>query len=359
MFFPQTLAELLRCFQELIRVKTSFLTEDALAALEADYIQSLLPKPSSKPAATAVTPTLTPAVAAKPKLSEEEMHARERWRRLVEMVRKGKVDAVGSFWDKYAGELNLAGGAELPKWLWEEEGKGKESTLLMVAVVAGQEEMTRWLMEEKKVDPTVAVPSSSAGVGGSISGGGSAAESGQTSPTKQASKADPTTIDTAADGLSELFFKKPTPFRTAYDLATTKPLRNIFRRLAHDHPDWYDWTSTSPGGARVPSGLSAEAEEEQSSKKVERRKGLKEKMKEREAKKAAEEKEMLENEPAVVVPVRKEQVKAVKGPQRLGGGGPTGGETERGGLNGLSPEVRQRIERERRARAAEARMAKS
>lgn len=108
----------------------------------------------------------------------------------------------------------------------------------------------------------------------------------------------------------------------------------------------------------MPSGLSAEMEEEQDKKKTERRKGLKEKMREREARKPDIESSPAPEPRRLAVPTTLGTAKT--GPQRLGGGADgysarAGGE----GLNGLSPEVRARIERERRARAAEARMAAS
>jgi hypothetical protein len=362
-FLVQTLAELVRCYQELTRVKTSFLTESALVALEADYIASLLPKQPSAPPKPSTSMPALPAAPAKPKLSEAEERSRERWRRMVEMIRKGKIDALGTFWGKHSGEMGLdevlpssgeiEGGEEgkqltkegrLPEWLWEEEGKGKESTLLMVATVASQEEIVRWLLEEKRVDPTVPVPSPSF--------------FRPTFPSSTMTATDPLSADTPSpedDRFSSSSSTKLPPFRTAYDLSPSRPIRSLFRRLAYEHPTWHDWVSQSPGGARVPSGLSAEMEEEQGAKKMERRKGLKEKMKEREKKREDEEaaKAAAAPPPSPPAPVVKKEEPVRKGPQRLGGGGP-GGDMP----GGLTPEMRQRIERERRARAAEARMAR-
>lgn len=103
------------------------------------------------------------------------------------------------------------------------------------------------------------------------------------------------------------------------------------------------------GGARVPSGLSEEMEEEQDRKKEEKRKGLREKMK---ARATTKEKTPVGAKEMPVVAMKDEESER-KGPQRIGGGvGESGGS-----LAGLTPDVRARIERERRARAAEARMA--
>ena len=249
------------------------------------------------------------------------------------------MEPLAAFWEKWGATegMTLAGPGRLPDWLWEEEGKGKEGTLLMVATVAGQDDIVRWLLEDKKADPTVPVPTPTLNLAASTAS---------------------TPVGSDAEGEEEKKTRKQGTFRTAYDLSPNRTVRSTFRRAAHSFPDLWDWTSLSPGGARVPSGLSAEMEEDQAAKKGERRKGLKEKMA---ARRKKEEEEELEVEPEVVVEKKKVVVQSAKPgqPQRLGGGGAdgtTGGTT--GGLNGLSAEVRMRIERERRARAAEARMAK-
>ena len=138
--------------------------------------------------------------------------------------------------------------------------------------------------------------------------------------------------------------------KRAYEVSAHKGVRNVFRRVAHEHQEKYDWEA-----ARVPSGLSEEAEAAQQNKKSERRKGLREKMKERQAAQAAKD---LENGVVAVPDIEEKQVvleveKESKGPQRLGGARP--GATTGEDLAGLSGDVRAQIERERRARAAEAR----
>ena len=133
--------------------------------------------------------------------------------------------------------------------------------------------------------------------------------------------------------------------RTAYDLARTKPIRDIFRRCAASHPDWWDWF----GAARVPSALSQEMEEEHEEKKKVRRKVLKDRVKER----GAREKEKEKERPKTPVPVEmKVAVKVSNATSRRLGG--VGGDGD--GVAGLTPEMRTRVEREQRARAAEARL---
>ncbi|OCF43369.1 cytoplasmic protein [Kwoniella heveanensis CBS 569] len=289
-----TLQELLRCWHELTRLKVSHLSEDALRALDDEYIASLQPKNKPVKPTPAALPT-TPSVPAVPKLTAEEEARLDRRKRLEEMIKKGRLDALKPFWSKYKEDHDLASSA---------------SEYIGLAASAGQEDVLRWMIEEERLDPTQ--PIESAGN------------------------------------------------RRAYELATTKGARNVFRRIAHAHPEWYDWVND----ARVPSGLSEEKEAEQDKKKAERRKGLREKLKEREKVRAAEEaEEAAKEEEDQRRREAEERMRASvgagggvngngnqnAGPQKLGGR--VGGE----GLGGMSAEMRMQIERERRARAAEAR----
>jgi hypothetical protein len=309
------LAELFRCYHELTRVKITHLSDEAILALEQAYIASLQPKTRPVP-----TQSHTPQIKekeTKPKLSSEEESYRERRNRLVDMVRKGRMEPLQAFWAKHG---ETFGGVDGVVEEWAEEGSGM--TLLMIASQAGQEDVTRWLLEDLRADPTLTL-------GGG--GGDEVKEADEQDSSADAPTSTTTTTTTKGRG------------RTAYDLTASKPVRNVFRRLAHDHPEWHDWI----GAAHVPSGLSEEKELEQEKKKADRRKGMREKAKEREAKRPAE---VAAPEPVVAAPT---PAKPLTGPQKLGGGRP-GGDTS--SLAGLTPEMRQRIERERRARAAEARL---
>jgi hypothetical protein len=264
-----TQQELLRCWHELTRVKVSHLTSEALAAQDEAYIASLQPK---KQAVAKPAPAPAPAPAPVPKLSPEEEARQDRAKRLDDMVRKGRVDALRTFATRYPSEVTPAA--------------------LGVAAAAGQEDVIRFLLLDAKLDPTAA-----------LEGG-----------------------------------------KRAYDLAPSKNVRNVFRRIAFDHPTLWDWQA-----AHVPSGLSEEAEAEQGAKKAERRRGLREKMKERERARAE-----AEPEPEAPPPPPQSSFASLgvpsTGPQKLGGRPDAST-----GLAGLSPEMRAQIERERRARAAEAR----
>ena len=250
----------------------SHLSEEALAALDEAYIQSIQPKKQIiKPAAT---PAPVPSAPAAPKLSPEEEARRNRIDRIEDIVRKGKVEVLKSLFEKYPADFT--------------------SSLLGEAASAGQEDMLRYLLLEVKLDPTTPLEGN----------------------------------------------------RRAYDLSSSKGMRNTFRRIAYDNPTLLDWSA-----ARVPSGLSEEAEAAQEKKKADRRKGMREKLKERAASRAVEEEDPLEAEleldtnPAVKIPAPTGRT----GPQKLGGAAGVAG------LAGMSADMRAQIERERRARAAEAR----
>jgi hypothetical protein len=72
---------------------------------------------------------------------------------MLEMVRRGRLDALKSFWDR---EGESVGGvdARVPDWA-EKDDAG--FTLLQVAASAGQEEVVEWLLEELEADPTLPV----------------------------------------------------------------------------------------------------------------------------------------------------------------------------------------------------------
>jgi len=224
------------------------------------------------------------------------------------MVMKGRLGALNAFWERDGQSLGGVN-ARIPEWTGE-----RYATLLQLAARSGQEEVTAWLLEDARADPTIEAPAATA------------AEQGQASE----SDADPT-----QDGTR----------RTAYDLARQRAIRDVFRRCAGAHPDWWDWL----GAARVPSVLSKEMEEERDEKKKVRRKGLKDKIREREAKEKERERTVVEE--AVEVKSRPKHEESATGPRRLGG---SAGAAE--GIAGLSPDMRAKVERERRARAAEARL---
>ncbi|KAF8519679.1 hypothetical protein JB92DRAFT_2897532 [Gautieria morchelliformis] len=298
-----TQSELTRCLNELTRVKFSHLTEDALRAQDEAYLASL-PKPKPVPAPAPI-PVVVPKLVT-PRLTKEEEAQHEIWHRLVEMVTKGRVEPFKALWER---DGALLGGinARVPD---------REATLLHLSAQAGQEQMTQVLLEDFRADPTIGVE-------------------GEEREDLDAVDSDTSDAPQPISALSK---------RAAYDLAKTREVRNVFRRCAAAHPEWWDWLGTG----RVPSVLSREMEEGREERKKSRRKGLKEKIRERQAKlEEAAPPPAVELVPAVVKP----KETSIEGPRRLGGS--AGGQD---GVAGLSADMRTKVERERRARAAEARL---
>ncbi|KAF9477764.1 hypothetical protein BDN70DRAFT_91870 [Pholiota conissans] len=309
-----TQSELSRCLSELLRPKISHYTEDELRAQDEFYLASL-PKAKIIPTAAPEPPKekLKPV-----KLSKEEENLREKWTRVLEMVNKNRLEPLKTFLER---EKSTLGGidAQIPEWTGE-----SRATILQLAVQNGHEEMVRWLLEDARANPTIPVPSGKAG------------------------EVEDDDDEGNKSGPDATFLPRPTGTRrAAYDLARTKPIRDIFRRCAASYPDWWDWL----GAGRVPSALSQEMEEEREEKKKVRRKGLKDRVKEREAREKEKEKERPKTPPVVEKPQVRQPIVSNSTSRKLGGGA---GATE--GVAGLTPEMRAKVERERRARAAEARM---
>ena len=279
----QTQSEVQRCLLELTRVKVTRFTEAELRAQDEAYLASL-PRPKPPPAPPKTEPEKPkPKV---PKLTKEEEVLREKWTRLLDMVAKGRLEALRAFWGR-EGESLGGVNAAIPEWTGD-----KRTSLLQVAAQSGHEDVTQWMLEELRADPTIQM-------------GGEGAR------------------------------------RTAYELAGTKDVRDVFRRCAGAHGDWWDWF----GAARVPSALNREMEDERDEKRKARRKGLKDKIRERERAAVVVE----ELTPPAPAPAPAPEPPAFA--RRLGG---TSGGAD--GTAGLSAEMRARVERERRARAAEARL---
>ncbi|GAA6008943.1 Vms1p [Rhodotorula paludigena] len=305
-----TINELMRSFMELTRLKVSHLSAEALAQLDADYLASITPAaPAPKPASTAPPPSTAPATPAPPKLSKLEALERDRWLRLVDMVRKGRLDALVAFLDKYGPELESGEGSpwgSLPAWM---DDARAQPTLLHVASAADQPRVVRYLLEDKRADPC-ALSAAAAPAGGAAG-------------------------------------------RTPYELAGSRATRNEFRFVAFAHPDWVDWL----GGARVPSGLDERVEREKERREAERREKARERERVREEERAREDERVREAQERARVDERNAALLAAGsrgGPQRLGGGAPAPiRDRDRAGL---SEEQKMRIMREERARAAEARL---
>ena len=305
------------------RAKITHFTEEELRVADEAfmaYIQSRRkPPPKSIPQKEAVDADKRK----KPveKLAPEEVVIRERWTKLLEMIRKGRLESLKTQWESirslHEQEPAPLGApssiqastqfplvdTRLPAWVQEEGGVGAGGTLLQVATAAGEEAVVQWLLTDQHADPTILVPASTLG---------SAPASTVPSPAVSEDEDEALHPHRPAGGV-----------RKAYDLANKKNIRNVFRRVAYANPDWWDWI----GDADVPSALSPEMEEVEQRKTGVRRKGFKERMKEREDVKRAEqgrEKERLEAAARVTRPPNvRSQNKT--GPQGLGGPGAVSG----------------------------------
>lgn len=296
-------------------MKVTHFTEEELDAQD-EAFRAALPKPKPQPAAPPVQKA-KPAEKKMPVLSKEEEVLRDKWTRFIEMIKKGRLEPAIAFWEREGTGL---GGVEvaIPEWTGEKVG-----TILQLAASAGQAEVVAWLLDDLHANPTAIVPSGAPEV----------------SSTPDSRPGSPAPADTSSPA------RPPGSSRTAYDLAPSRAVRDVFRRSAAAHPDDWDWL----GAGHVPSVLSREKEEERDAKKRERRKGLKDKIREREARERGRTPEPV----PVVVNKDAGGGKTKEGPQKLGGTSSAVKANE--GLAGLTPEMRAKIERERRARAAEAR----
>jgi len=234
---------------------------------------------------------------------------RGKWSRLLDMVSKGRLEPLKAFLEKEGPGLGGVN-AIIPEWVGD-----RRNTILQISSQSGHEEMTHWLLEDARADPTIPVSLFTADT---EAGNDTNVQSGQ---------------------------------RTAYTIASSKGIRDIFRRVAGAHPDWWDWF----GAARVPSALTQEREDELEQKKKVRRKGLKDKVRERVSKAdgKGDGTASAEDEPVVelTASVNEPALPNTSTARRLGG---AAGSAE--AVIGLSPEMRLKLERERRARAIEARL---
>lgn len=306
-----TQSELVRCLLELTQVKTSHLTEEALRAQDEAFLASL-PKPKATPS---TAPTPAPERAKPQRLTKEEEAYREKWSRLLDMISKGRSEPLKSFWEREGASL---GGVDalIPEWTGD-----RRASLLQVAVQSGQEDVTRWLLYELHADPTIIVLSS-----------------GVHQEDKTANESDSSNPPTLQGAGSR---------RTAYDMARTRAVRDVFRQCAGDHPDWWDWF----GAARVPSTFNKEKEEAKDEKKKQRKKGLKEKMREREVREREREGKQSDIDDEQVETKSEPRSQDPTAPRKLGG---SSGAAD--SVMGLTVELRAKVEREQRARAAEARL---
>lgn len=344
-----TVGECLRAFAELVKVKITRKTDEELEEEDEAYRRSLAGNQAARDELKkrrqkerderedALRKSRERAQQRKLSitgLDKDEKKKRERLERLVDMVRRGRVDALSKHLTKHASLLEGDGiNASLPQWWRTQElaqhrsRKGPllvPTTLLHLASEAGQEDVVQWLLAEKHADPTLGVP--------------------------------PVVSEPQ---------EAQWPHRTAYDLLPpgSKGARNVFRKMYAHQPDLWNWNGSDVGGARVDSPLTEEMEGNQSR----RRANMREKARAREKEREAREAKGLSAAAAAAADqltsatAEQPQVQASHETRnRLGGPGSQGAprvlKEAKDKMEGVTPEMRQRIEREKRARAAEERM---
>ncbi|KAJ3107563.1 hypothetical protein HDU97_003868 [Phlyctochytrium planicorne] len=135
--------------------------------------------------------------------------------------------------------------------------------------------------------------------------------------------------------------------RVPYEVATERDARDAFRRAFAEDPERWDWAK-----AMVPSPLTKEMEERQKEKEREKRRKQKEKQKaQKESAEAIEKATAKEEEERRK---KEEELEKLQKAQKVGVIGKLG-KREKEGL-GVTPEMRARLDREKRALAAEARI---
>ncbi|KAF9951904.1 hypothetical protein BGZ72_006680 [Mortierella alpina] len=300
-----TLSELKRAFQELTTVKVSVLTKDALHRKEQQEQEALEKAMAASDAMAAKEQDAT-----KIQLEKTTPEAPAELLKLIELVKKGRVEAMSSHLLKHGIDASQL----LPHTSSTEYDVRRTPTLLHLASHHGQAAIVKQLLEKHHADPTTTTVSAMA--------------------SEVASEDRATLI-----GASSF---------TAYDIAKDKETRNAFRRAMAKLPDAWDWA----GLAHIPSALTPEMEAEQERKAKEKTRKLLEA--ERERKKTRESSRPAtstgnnsnSNAPAALP-------SGSSGPSLVGKNMASASAAN----SHLSPEMRMRLERERRANAAEARMA--
>lgn len=401
-----TVGECLRCFAELTRVRVRHETEEEMASRDAAYRAQLegsakarqerrqrqkerLQREAEQRQATKKRGT------GPPKLDLHEQFRRERLVRLIDMVRKGRLDNVVKHLEKYEADLLKPDGWDaqpkddqepddvdeamelarkrintpLPLWWRYLDAREKgallhgpadsvesqlptvssrqrlvPSTLLQIAAEGGHESLVSYLLVDRLSDPASSVPPPP--------------HSDALNAEEEKRSVAQASMDTAMSHF---------PHRTAYDLCSSRAARDVFRRLMAAEPTWCaHWSGMEKGGARVPKALTEEMEETRSKEEHDRdkRQSLRDRARKRQE----------EEEKANAHTITKEDRERAMA-NKLAGSASTArsaahGDTNRlGGSNtapralqkqlddaaGLTPEMRARIEREKRARAAEAR----
>lgn len=301
-----TLTELKRAFVELTTVKVSVLTKEALER-QAQADQDALEK--AQVASASVSASASSKAHQKATVIPE---APAELLKLIELVKKGRAEAMSAHLLKHGIDPSQL----LPLSTSTEYDIRRTPTILHLAAHHGQAHCVKLLLEKHNADPTTTTLSA-AKAAAAIDGDGD--------------------DDEEAGGLTGSSF-------TAYDIAKDKETRNAFRRAMALSPESWDWV----GLAHVPSALTPEMEAEQERKAKEKTRKLLDA--ERERKKTSSRPGTPTNRSGATTPTSAPtSTSSSLLSKNLA--------TATSANSQLSPEMRMRLERERRANAAEARMA--
>ncbi|KAG0007291.1 hypothetical protein BGZ80_004847 [Entomortierella chlamydospora] len=298
-----TLSELKRTYQELTTVKVSVLSKETLERRELAEQEALEKATELSQSRTAKEKDASKKISKEPIVPEPSPELSK----LIDLVKKGRTEAMSSHLLKHGIDPSML----LPLTSSSEYDIRRTPTILHLASHHGQASVVKVLLEKHIADPTVTASS--------------AVENHQ----------DPETTEDGASSLGTSSF-------TAYDIAKDKETRNAFRRSMALLPDAWDWV----GQAHVPSALTPEMEAEQERKAKEKSRKLQEA--ERERKKTRE--ANRPTTPAGQSPTSKSTSSSSSSVMAKSLASVSAANSH------LSPEMRMRLERERRANAAEARM---
>ncbi|KAF9362038.1 hypothetical protein BGX26_006555 [Mortierella sp. AD094] len=296
-----TLSELKRTYQELTTIKVSVLSKEALDRRELEEQEALEKALELSQSRTAKEKGVSKKILKEPAVPEPSPELSK----LIDLVKKGRAEAMSSHILKHGIDSSML----LPLTSSSEYDIRRTPTILHLASHHGQASVVKVLLEKHMADPTM------------------------TASSVVDSQQDPEISEDGAPSLGASSF-------TAYDIAKDKETRNAFRRSMALLPDAWDWV----GQAHVPSALTPEMEAEQERKAKEKSRKVQEA--ERERKKARE-----ANRPTTPVgqsPASKSSSSSSVVAKSLA--------SVSAANSHLSPEMRMRLERERRANAAEARM---
>jgi len=328
-----TLTELKRAFRELTTIKIERLDgnqleserlaeqealENAFSASQSRFLATLREIESDSDSASdeeesSVRLAILPPAPQEPVLLERSAEL-QKW---VEMVKKGRLEAMSSHLDRHPDTLH-------PSRLLPQNRRNvdydrrRTPTILHLAAHAGHPQLVQRLLEKHGADPTVTVTSL-------VEQQNNLDELNGTEPPRD------------SDGLFEPALLTPKSFGwTAYDVAKDKDTRDAFRRVMAGLPDRWDWVTKS----HVPSALTPEMEAKAAAVTA--------------AAAAAAVAEQEEKE------TKKSKKTIVGSSHSLGSStSATGSDNFESTLKAvrLSDEQRMRIDRERRAQAAEDRLA--